>query len=57
MIAFLEQNAGYVVLWVTLIVWAGIAGLLVAVETRLRRLERSVERTAEQERFSDYGGG
>ncbi len=57
MMAFLEHHAAYVVLSVTLVVWAGIAALLIAVEARLRRLQQLVEPPAGQERLSEYGGG
>ncbi len=39
MMEFLTVNAPYVVLWVALTVWAGIAGFLLWLERRLRRLE------------------
>ncbi|MCS7176925.1 MAG: hypothetical protein NZ960_04800 [Candidatus Kapabacteria bacterium] len=41
---FLSQHSEYVVLWVVLAVWAGVAGLLLWVERRLRRVERYLER-------------
>ncbi|MEN3026454.1 MAG: hypothetical protein ABDH31_01950 [Chlorobiota bacterium] len=41
---FLSQHSEYVVLWVVLVVWAGVAGLLLWVERRLRRVERYLER-------------
>lgn len=44
MMEFLERHAEYVVLWVTLVVWLGIAGLLLWLEGRVRRLERFLER-------------
>ncbi len=55
--AFLEQHAEYVVLWVTLVVWAGVAALLVWVEQRLQRVEQWVERNSGAERFSDVRRG
>ncbi len=44
MMEFLEQHGEYVVFWVVLVVWAGVAGLLLWVERRLRRLQRVWER-------------
>jgi cytochrome c-type biogenesis protein CcmH/NrfF len=52
---FLETHAEYVVLWVTLVVWFGIAASLLWMERRLRRVEQQMERTREQRRFSSGG--
>ncbi len=47
---FLEQHAEYVVLWVTVVVWVGIAAFLLWIERRLQAVERSVERSDERRR-------
>jgi hypothetical protein len=47
---FLERHGEYVVLWVTLVVWAGVAVFLFGLERRLRRVEQEMERNREQQR-------
>jgi hypothetical protein len=49
MIEFLTVQAPYVVLWVTLTVWAGIAVFLLWLEHRLRRLEAVLEQARRTE--------
>jgi len=46
---FLASQAHYVVLWVALTVWAGIAGFLLWLERRLRRLETVLEQAQRTE--------
>ena len=44
MIQFMTDNASYVVLSTVLVVWFGIAGYLLRIDTRLQELERADER-------------
>jgi len=44
MLDFLDQHSLYVVLIITLIVWVGIYGYLIRMESRVRKLEQSVHK-------------
>ena len=37
---FLEKNSYYVVLIITLIIWAGIFGYLISMDKRIKKLEK-----------------